>query len=98
VVENGEYLGKNQKQLYKIQRNIGHSQKICEDGILAHMMTEACRSFFKETATPIVNCINNHFKNNVDAFLAKYTANGKFTHCKFHKKCSGIGDSCGKSG
>jgi len=37
------------------------------------MMKETCRSFFKETATPIVNCIKDHFKNNTDAFVAKYS-------------------------
>jgi len=37
------------------------------------MMKETCRSFFKETATPIVNCIEDHFKNNIDAFVAKYS-------------------------
>jgi len=41
-----------------------------EDYILDHMMKETCRSFFKETATPIVNCIKDHFKNNTDAFVA----------------------------
>ena len=70
-----------------------HNQSV-EEGISANMMTETCRTFFRETATPIVHCLGSHFQNNIDAFLAKYGIKGKFTHSKFHTKCSGMGNTC----
>jgi hypothetical protein len=93
---NHSTLGKIKDSSTKINIILDIHKISCEDGILAHMMTETCRSFLKETATPIVKCIKNYFKSNVNAFVAKYATNGKFTHCKFHKKCSGISESCGK--
>jgi len=78
-------LGKVKDNASKIKAIVEIQNKSGEEGIAAHMMTEVCRTFFKETAVPIVNCLNNHFQNNMEAFLARYTNNGKFTHSKFHK-------------
>jgi hypothetical protein len=66
-----------------------------EEGIVATMMTDPCRTFFKEVATPITKCILNHFQNNLSLFTEKQTKNGKIPHSKFKKLCSGMGDCCG---
>jgi len=71
--------------------------KSCEEGVAANMRTKMCHSFFKKSATSIVNCIKNNFHNNLEAFLAKYGNKGKFTHCNLHKKCPGTGCNYGTS-
>jgi hypothetical protein len=40
-----------------------------EEGIAPKMMTENCRTFFKEVAVPVSNCLCNHFCNDKFAFL-----------------------------
>ncbi len=69
-----------------------------EEGILMPMMTEPCRTFFKQVATPLQKCLQNHFDNNLSEFLKKHTKkNGKLLHSKFIKICAGNGCNCEQS-
>jgi hypothetical protein len=54
-----------------------------DEEITMPMMTEPYRTFFKQVATPIQKCLQNHFANNLPAFLEKYTKHGKLLHLKF---------------
>jgi hypothetical protein len=39
----------------------------------------------EELATPIVNCLENHFQNDVLLFINKHSRNGLLPHSKFRK-------------
>jgi len=87
-------LGTIKNNLPRLKKIIEIHQAAQEEGIVPARMTENCRTFFKEVATPVTNCLQNHFNNNEMAFLGVYTKNGKFVHCKFKRRCSGTGNSC----
>jgi hypothetical protein len=67
---------------------------IVQEGINPTMMTEPCRSFFKDIVTPIVNCLEKHLQNDVLLFINKHSRNGQMPHSKFRKICSEKGNSC----
>jgi len=66
-------LGTIKNNLLRLKKIIEIHQAAQEEGIVATTMTENCRTFFKEVATPVTNCLQNHFNNNEMAFLAVYT-------------------------
>jgi len=59
--------------LLRLKKIIEIHQAAQEEGIVATTITENCRTFFKEVATPVTNCLQNHFNNNEMAFLAVNT-------------------------
>jgi hypothetical protein len=78
----------------KVRKILFTHQSSMDELITMPMMTEPCRTFFKQVAMPIQKCLQNHFNNNMPAFLQKHTKNGKFPHSKFSKICAGNGSSC----
>jgi hypothetical protein len=55
-------------------------------------LTSGADTFQKKFLNPAMSCLYNHFKGNVDAFVAKYPA---FEHTKFPEvHCCGKGDFC----
>jgi hypothetical protein len=69
----------------KVMKILTIHKAVQDEEITMPMMTEPCRTFFKQVATPIQRCLQNHFANNFTAFLERYTKHGKFPHSKFCK-------------
>jgi hypothetical protein len=67
----------------KVRKILYIHQASRDEEITMPMMTEPYRTFFKQVATPIQKCLQNHFASNLTAFLEKCTKNGKFPHSKF---------------
>jgi hypothetical protein len=88
------YVGKINNNEDKVRKILFIHQSSMDELITMPMMTEPCRTFFKQVAMPIQKCLKNHFNNIMSAFLQKHTKNGKFLHSKFSKICSGNGSSC----
>jgi hypothetical protein len=87
-------IGKIKDSLEKVRKIISIHPASVQEGINPTMMTEPCRSFFKDIATPIVNCLEKHLQNDVLLFINKHSRNGQMPHSKFRKICSGKGNSC----
>jgi hypothetical protein len=66
-------LGTIKNNLLRLKKIIEIHQAAQEEGIVPATMTENCRTFFKEVATPVTNCLQNHLNNNEMAFLGVYT-------------------------
>jgi hypothetical protein len=69
-------IGKIKDSLEKVQEIISIHHASVQEGINPTMVTEPCRSFFKDIATPIVNCLEKHFQNDVLLFINKHSRNG----------------------
>lgn len=90
-------IGQLKDNMLRLEKIVEIYQLSVEEGIAPKMMTENCRTFFKEVAVPVSNCLCNHFCNDKFAFLERHNQKGKFIHCKFKKRCTGMGDNCGSS-
>jgi hypothetical protein len=56
------------------------------------ILTEGAKSFFKKFLHPAINCLNNHFDGDVEAFARRYP---NFKHTLFPKQCcKGRGPTC----
>ena len=90
-------IGQLKDNMLRLEKIVEIYQLSVEEGIAPKMMTENCCTFFKEMAVPVSNCLCNHFCNDKFAFLERHNQKGKFIHCKFKKRCKGMGDNCGSS-
>ena len=48
----------------KVMKILTIHKAVQDEEITMPMMTEPCRTFFKQVATPIQRCLQNHFINN----------------------------------